>query len=352
VGKEPVLIVPAWIMKYYILDLSPENSMIRYLVEQGKTVFTISWKNPTGEDRHLCLDDYLKSGFLEAIQAVRAITPRARVNAVGYCIGGTLLAMGAAYLAREDDDILNSVTMFAAQVDFTEPGEIGRFLGSSQVSFVDSMMWTDGYLDAANMGGAFKALRSHDLIWHPTVSRYYLGQDSKPNDLMAWNADGTRMPATMHSRYLKELFMENRLATCKYQVDGRPISLTDIRVPFFVVGTSADHVAPWQSVYKIQYLTDTEVTFLLTSGGHNAGIVCGPEHPRRRYQVATQGRDDKYLDPDTWAETVATQPGSWWPAWNTWLDEHTSGQVKPRTMGAPKKGYGVLCDAPGDYILG
>ncbi len=350
--KEPVLIVPAWIMKYYILDLTPEKSLVKYLVDQGKTVFMISWKNPDKDDRELCLDNYLKSGLFAALDAVKAIAPKTKINAVGYCIGGTLLSIGAATLARQDDDILNSITLLAAQVDFTEPGEIKRFLGSSQMAFLNSLMWTDGYLEASSMGDAFKALRAEDMILKPAVDRYYLGQDTQPNALMAWNADGTRMPANMHSRYLQQLFMENQLASCKYIVDEKPIALQDIRTPLFVVGTTTDHVAPWKSVYKIQGLTRSEVTFLLTNGGHNAGIVCGPEHPRRHFQLATHDPMDKYIDPDTWAETTETQQGSWWPVWNYWLDEHSIGEVPKRTMGASKAGYNVLRDAPGDYVFG
>jgi polyhydroxyalkanoate synthase len=352
VAQEPVLIVPAWIMKYYILDLSPEKSLVKYLVDQGKTVFMISWKNPDKDDKELCLDHYLKSGLLTALDAVKAIAPKTKINAVGYCIGGTLLSIGAATLARQDDEILNSITLLAAQVDFTEPGEIKRFLGYSQMAFLDSLMWTDGYLEAASMGDAFKALRSEDMILNPAVDRYYLGRESKPNALMAWNADGTRMPANMHSRYLRELFMENQLATCKYLVDEKPVALQDIRTPFFVIGTTTDHVAPWKSVYKIHHLVRSDITFLLTNGGHNAGIVCGQEHPRRHFQLATHDPMDKYIDPETWAETAESQQGSWWPAWNYWLDEHSIGEVPKRTMGASKKGYKVLRDAPGEYVFG
>jgi poly[(R)-3-hydroxyalkanoate] polymerase subunit PhaC len=352
VAQEPVLIVPAWIMKYYILDLSPEKSLVKYLVDQGKTVFMISWKNPDKDDRELCLENYLKSGLFAALDAVKAIVPNTKVNAVGYCIGGTLLSIGAATLAREDDNSLNSITLLAAQVDFTEPGEIKRFLGASQLAFLDSLMWTDGYLEAASMGDAFKALRAEDMILNPAIERYYLGRETKPNALMAWNADGTRMPAAMHSRYLQELFMENQLASCKFMVDSKPVALQDIRVPFFVIGTTTDHVAPWKSVYKIQHMGRSEVTFLLTTGGHNAGIVCGPEHPRRQFQVMTHDPMDKYVDPDTWAETVETQQGSWWPLWDYWLNEQSIGEAPKRTMGASKKGYKALRDAPGDYVLG
>ncbi|MEZ5529561.1 MAG: alpha/beta fold hydrolase [Porticoccaceae bacterium] len=352
VASEPLLIVPAWIMKYYILDLQPENSMVKYLVDQGKTVFMISWKNPVKEDRDLDLDDYLKSGFLAALDAVKAVVPDTKINTMGYCIGGTLLSIGASYLAREGDDSLNSITLLAAQMDFTEAGEITRFLGASQLAFLDSMMWTDGYLEAANMSGAFKALRSQDMIWNPAVERYYLGRETKPIALMAWNADGTRMPAAMHSRYLHELFVENRLAQCKFLVDGKPIAVQDIRAPLFVVGTSADHVAPWKSVYKIHNYARSDITFLLTSGGHNAGIACGPEHPRRSYQVAFHEAMDRYIDPDTWTATQETHTGSWWPVFNLWLDQQCSEAVQPPTMGAADKGYAALWPAPGKYVFG
>lgn len=352
VAKEPLLIVPAWIMKYYILDLLPENSMVNYLVGQGKTVFMISWKNPDKDDRELDLDDYLKHGFLAALDAVKAVVPDTKINTMGYCIGGTLLSIGAAYLAREDDDSLNSVTLLAAQVDFTEAGEITRFLGASQLAFLDSMMWTDGYLEAASMGGAFKALRAQDMIWNPAVERYYMGRESKPIPLMAWNADGTRMPAAMHSRYLHELFVENRLTQCKFLIDDKPIAIQDVRVPFFVVGTTADHVAPWVSVYKIHHIARSDITFLLTSGGHNAGIACGPEHPRRTYQVAFRESTDKYIDPDSWVASQETHTGSWWPVLDLWLDQQCSEEVAPPPMGAPDQGYKVLWPAPGKYVFG
>lgn len=352
VAREPVLVVPSWIMKYYILDLSPGNSLAKYLVDQGKTVFMISWKNPDASDRDVSMDDYLHSGLFAAIQAVQAVCPDSRINAAGYCIGGTLLSIGAAVLAREDNEVLNSITLFAAQTDFTEPGDIKRTLGASQLSFLDSHMWTDGHLSAEGMGASFMALRSRDLVWNPAIDRYFLGKEPFRNDLMAWNADGTRMPYKMHSRYLQELYIENRLAECRFEVDNKPVSLLDLRAPMFVVGTTTDHVAPWKSVYKIHRLTYTEVTFLLTNGGHNAGIVSGPSHPRRRYQMATHHPMDKYVDPDSWARITPLQSGSWWPAWVGWLGEHSSASIEPRTMGAPRRGFKILRDAPGEYVLG
>ena len=352
VGAEPVLISPAWIMKYYILDLSPHNSLVKYLTEQGKTVFIVSWKNPDQEDKNISFEDYVELGLMEAINTVSKICPQKKIHAVGYCIGGSLLSIAAAGMARDDDDRLKTISLFAAQTDFSEPGEISRFISPSQLSFLEKLMWKRGYLGSENMGGAFSALRSSDLIYAGIVDRYLMGKQATPNDLMSWNADGTRMPYRMHTQYLEQLYLHNQLATNRFKLGGRTISLMDIRVPLFVLGTETDHVAPWQSVYKIHALTQAELTFTLTSGGHNAGVVSGPEHPRRRYRVHTRKVGDKYLDPDAWMEDMEVVPGSWWPSWDKWLDGHTSKQVSPPAMGAPRKGLKPLSDAPGEYVFG
>jgi polyhydroxyalkanoate synthase len=351
VHPEPVLIVPAWIMKYYILDLSPHNSLVKHLVERGHTVFMLSWKNPDERDRDLGMDDYRRLGVMNALEAVGAIAPQRRVHAVGYCLGGTLLAIAAAALARDSDDRLASITLFASQVDFEEPGELSLFIDESQVTFLVDMMWDRGYLDTKLMAGAFQLLRSNDLIWSYRLHNYLLGQRQPMNDLMAWNADATRMPFRMHSEYLRQLFLNNDLAEGRYQVDGRFIALTDIRAPIFSVGTVADHVAPWRSAYKVHILTDTEVTFLLTSGGHNAGIVSPPGHPRRSYQIMTRTHGTRYMDPDTWLATAPRYEGSWWPAWQGWLAARSGERIAPPAMGAAGKGYSVLGDAPGTYVL-
>jgi poly[(R)-3-hydroxyalkanoate] polymerase subunit PhaC len=352
VGAEPVLIVPAWIMKYYILDLSQKNSMVKYLTEQGKTVFIISWKNPREEDSEVSFEDYYTHGSMPAIDAVSAICGNAKIHATGYCIGGTLLSITAAAMARDDDDRLQSISLFAAQVDFSEAGEIARFVSPSQLSFLEKMMWKKGYLGTENMGGAFSALRASDLIYSAIVDRYFMGNESQGNDLMAWNADGTRMPHCMHTEYLYSLYLNNELSLNKFKVGGRHISLSDITTPMFVLGTETDHVAPWKSVYKVHNATHCELTFAMTNAGHNAGVVSGASHPRRRHRVLTRKPGDKYMDPDTWMETAEVQQGSWWPAWDKWLDERTSGKIEPPKTGAPRKGYKVLRDAPGEYVLG
>jgi polyhydroxyalkanoate synthase len=351
VYAEPVLYVPAWIMKYYILDLSPRNSMIKYLVDQGHTVFAMSWKNPDESDRNIGMDDYVRKGFFAALDAVTAIMPGRKVHTIGYCIGGTLLTIGAAALARDQDERLASVTLFAAQTDFTEPGELAFFINPSQLAMLEATMHRKGVLESKQMGGAFVMLRAQDLFWQPMVDKYLKGERAPMIDLMAWNADGTRMPWKMHSEYLYRLFLDNELATNRFPIGGRLVRLSDIRVPMFVVGTEADHVAPWKSVYKVDNLVRSDdFTFLLTAGGHNAGIVCGPVHPKRHYRIKTRRLADPHLAPDEWIEAATRHDGSWWPALQRWLAGHSGGRARPPSLGAPRKGYRVVDDAPGQYV--
>ena len=348
VRPEPVLIVPAWIMKYYILDLSPHNSLVKYLTERGFTVFMVSWKNPTEEDRELGMEDYRKLGVMAALDAVAAILPKRKVHAVGYCLGGTLLATAAAAMARDNNDRLRSLTLLAAQTDFAEAGELMLFINESQLAFLEDLMWEQGFLDTSQMAGAFQMLRSNDLIWSYMVRDYLMGEREPMSDLMAWNADATRMPYRMHSEYLREMFLNNDLAEGRYQADGRSVSLADIRVPIFAVGTVRDHVAPWRSTYKIHRLTETEVTYLLTTGGHNAGIVSEPNHGSRSYQLTTRAADARHIDPDTWLATAPRKNGSWWPEWSDWLGTRSGSPVPPPAYPAAAES---LTPAPGRYVL-
>lgn len=352
VHAEPVLIIPAWIMKYYILDLSPHNSLVKYLVEKGHTVFMISWKNPDEHDRDLEMDDYQNRGVMSAVEVVSAVVPGKKIHAVGYCLGGTLLSIAAATMARNGDDRLKSMTLFAAQTDFTEAGEIMVFIDENQLAYLEDIMWQQGYLDTKSMAGAFQMLRSTDLIWSEVIHDYLMGQRKPMFDLMAWNADATRMPYRMHSEYLRRLFLNNDLYEGRYEVGGQVISLSDIHVPVFIVSTLKDHVAPWRSVYKFHLMSDAEtITFVLTSGGHNAGIVSEPGHPHRTYQIATHTEGERYVGPDEWRQEVPMKEGSWWPAFEEWLAQHSSGREKPPAMGSPKKGYQPICEAPGTYVL-
>jgi polyhydroxyalkanoate synthase len=351
VQAAPILIAPAWIMKYYILDLSPHNSLVRYLVENGHTVFMISWRNPGAEDRDLTMDDYRRLGVEQALDIVGKVVPNQKIDAVGYCLGGTLLAIEAAKLGRDNDERLNSLTLLAAQTDFRGAGELSLFIDHSQMTFLEDAMWDRGYLDTKQMAGAFQMLRSNDLVWSRILRTYLVGQRETVNDLMAWNADATRMPYKMHSEYLRALFLNNDLAEGRYLVDARPVVLSDIRAPIFAVGTETDHVAPWRSVYKIHLQADTEVSFVLTKGGHNAGIVSEPGHPRRHYRVSNRHDSEAYVDPETWLQKTAVTEGSWWNAWQDWLAGHSRGQIPAPTMGAPSEGHGPICDAPGTYVL-
>jgi len=348
VHAEPLLIVPAWIMKYYILDLSPDNSLVRFLVDQGYTVFMISWHNPDQSDRDLSMDDYLQRGILDALKAIQTVVPGKKINAMGYCLGGTLLAIAAAWLADENEPVLNSVTLLAAQTDFTEAGELMLFIDDSQLSYLDDIMWEKGYLDTKQMSGAFGLLRSNDLVWSPIVQQYLLGKRPAMTDLMAWNADATRMPYRMHSEYLHSLFLHNDLFEGRYSIAGKRIALPDIQTPMFVVATEKDHVAPWHSVFKIRLATDAPLTFLLTSGGHNAGIVSEPGHPHRHFRCDAVAESGKITDPDHWMAVTAEQQGSWWPVLSDWLEGLSGRQVKAPAMGSAS--CPPLCDAPGDYI--
>jgi polyhydroxyalkanoate synthase len=348
VHAEPVLIVPAWIMKYYILDLSPHNSLARYLVEQGHTVFMISWKNPVAEDRDLGMDDYRHLGIRGAI---RTIVPGRRVHAAGYCLGAILLTTLAAALARDGEDLPGTLTLLATELDFTEPGELMPFINESQVAYIEDLMWDQGYLDGKQFAGAFQLLRSNDLIWSRLLREYLLGERQGMTDLMAWNADATRVPFALQSELLRSLFLRNDLAEGRHRVDGKPAVVSDIRVPVFCAATTRDHIAPWRSVYKLNLLPDTDVTFLLGTGGHNAGVVSEPGHGNRSYQVAIRREGERFVDPDTWQSTVPVHAGSWWPDWQRWLAGYSGKPVAPPPMGAPEQGYSVLGSAPGSYVL-
>ena len=350
---EPVLIVPAWIMKYYVLDLTPDRSLVDWLVRHGHTVFMVSWLNPDARDRERSMDDCLADGVLAALDTIGAIAPGRQVHAVGYCLGGTLLAIAAAAMARDGDDRLRTLSLFAAQTDFSEPGELGRFIDEAQLCWLEQRMARTGYLDARQLAAAFALLRPGDRVWGRAVREYLLGRRKPLDALSAWNADGTRIPARMHAQYLRALYLRNDLAEGRYLADGRPVSLATIQVPVFLVATVADPVAPWQSVYELHRLTDAPITFTLTTGGHSAGVVNPPpaegEAARRHYQIATRppGQAGSTLDAQRWRDTTSSTAGSWWTPWQRWLVEHGSGQAMPPPLGHDGLDYG---HAPGWYV--
>jgi polyhydroxyalkanoate synthase len=388
VYAEPLLVVPSCIMKYYILDLSPHNSMVRYLVGQGYTVFIISWRNPDASDRELGMHDYLQSGVMEAMAAVKARTGANRIHALGYCLGGTFLSIVAAALGRvrsqmrrrakakvpqrrhedvvqtenkgdvpqrrHEDAIrfenlpeLATVTLLAAQTDFSEPGELGVFIDDEQLKTLRETMARTGYLSGRQMAGSFQFLNSRDLVWSRNTNRYLLGSPDVGNDMMSWNADVTRLPERMHSEYLSSLFLNNALASGHYRVGEVGVALIDIKAPMLVVGTVRDHVSPWRSVYKIHLLTDTHTTFILAAGGHNAGIVSEPGHANRSYQMDSVEKGHGWVDPDAWLAKAPRSEGSWWVAMDAWLRERSGKQVPPPAIDPAN----VLGDAPGEYVM-
>jgi len=355
VFAEPVFIVPSWIMKYYILDLSPHNSLVRWLVAQGHTVFILSWHNPDEGDALLDMADYLALGVFDPLAAIARLLPDQAVHAAGYCLGGTLLSLAAAALARpgrieraECLPTLRSVTLLAAETDFSEPGEMGVLIDESQVALLEDMMAERGFLSGAQMAGSFSYLHSRELVWSQANRRFWLGEPDQPNDLMAWNADSTRMPATMHSEYLRRCYLHNQIAEGRFPVEGRPVSLADISLPMFVVGTEKDHVSPWKSVYKILRLCDTEICFVLTNGGHNAGIVSEPGHPHRHYAMTTRSADGPWQGPAQWQAEAPTFDGSWWTAWHGWLLARGSGHRVPGRVPPVQAGLGP---APGRHVF-
>ncbi|MEL6363943.1 MAG: alpha/beta fold hydrolase [Pseudomonadota bacterium] len=357
VRAEPILITPAWIMKFYILDLQPHNSLIRHLVDQGFTVFCISWCNPGKEEADLGFDDYRKLGVLAALDAIEAILPDRRVHGVGYCLGGTLLSIAAADLGRDGSDRLASLTLLAAQTDFRDAGELALFVDEDQLGWLEASMDAKGYLGAEQMAGAFAVLRSRDLMYRRRQRAYLFGETEKEFDLMVWNADSTRMPKQMHSEYLRRLFLNNDFTQGRFIVDDEPVAISDIRAPIFALGTEKDHVAPWRSVFKIHLFADVEVTFALTNGGHNAGVISDPGHPRRRHKVLTKQDCERYLSPDIWLERAEARDGSWWTTWFDWLAAKSSGEkpaATPKRADIPGnllRKNARLPDAPGAYVM-
>lgn len=357
VHQTPVLIVPSCIMKYYILDLSPHNSMVRWLVAQGHTVYIVSWRNPNEDDALLSMDDYVRDGVLSAWDHVHHATGQP-VHLMGYCLGGTLASVAAAALCADDAQAaevrkvsaqpLASLTLLAAETDFTEPGEMGVLIDEAQVRMLEEMMAEKGFLTGRQMAGSFQFLHSRELVWSSRTRRWLMGEEEVASDLMAWNADVTRLPAVMHSQYLRRCFLHNELANGHFAFDDRPVSLRDIRIPVFGVGTQKDHVAPWRSVFKVQRLVSGPVTFVLTNGGHNAGIISEPGHKGRYFQQLTTAPEQPRLRSSEWQSRAPRHEGSWWTAWSDWLVAQGSGRLVAARKLPEETSLGA---APGQYVL-
>ena len=346
----PVVIIAPWINKYYILDLAPEKSLIRYLVSQGFTVFVTSWKNPGPEMRATTFDDYLVRGALAAIDTARGICGVPAVHAVGYCIGGTLLAALMAWAARDrrTPSPVCHWTLLTALVDFSNPGDIDAFITEGSVRWIEQRMEKSGYLDGRDMGLSFRWLRPNSLVWRYVIQNYLFGETPPPMDVLQWNVDCTRLPAAMHSDYLRRFYLENRMVEPDALVlAGRPIDLRIVQAPLYAVGTEQDHIAPWKETFRIAGLVSAPVRYTLATSGHILGILSPPiDPPKRRYW---SGEATGLNDPETWRNGVVKAPGSWWHDWLGWLRERCGPMVPARPAG--DRNHPALAPAPGTYVL-
>ena len=346
VDKRPLLIMPPWINKYYILDLQPKNSFIKWCVEKGLTVFVISWVNPDEKLAKKSFEDYMLEGPLAALDAIERATGTRDANVIGYCLGGTLLASTLAYMAAKGDKGFKSATFFTAMIDFTDPGELGVFIDEEQLTSLEGRMDADGYLEGGAMANTFNMLRANDLIWSFVVNNYLMGRDPFPFDLLYWNSDSTRMPAEMHSFYLRNMYQKNKLVEPGgIELDGVPIDLGKIKTPTFILSTREDHIAPWKSTYAATQIYKGPIKFCLAGSGHIAGVVNPPKN--KKYGHWTN--DETPADADEWLAGAVETAGSWWPEWRKWIKKYAGGSVPARIPGDGK--LKVLEDAPGSYAL-
>jgi polyhydroxyalkanoate synthase len=345
VHRRPLLIMPPWINKYYILDLQPKNSFVRWAVAQGHTVFVVSWVNPGEELAQKSFDDYMLEGPLACLDAMQKATGEREANVIGYCLGGTLLAATLAYMAAKGDDRFASATFLAAMVDFTEAGELGIFIDEEQLATLEDRMRQHGYLEGSDMATTFNMLRANDLIWSFVVNNYLLGKEPFPFDLLYWNSDSTRMPAAMHSFYLRKMYQENKLIEPGgITLDNVPIDIRKIATPCFVLSAREDHIAPWKATYMAPQLYQGPVKFVLAASGHIAGIVNPPD--AKKYGHYENARRPK--KPDDWLAGAKFAEGSWWPVWEKWITRHGGGKVPARKPGDHQ--LTPVEDAPGSYV--
>jgi polyhydroxyalkanoate synthase len=347
VYKVPLVIVPPWINKYYILDLRPANSFIRWATEQGHTVFVISWVNPDARLAQKGFEDYMVEGPLAAMEAIEKATGQKKVNFIGYCLGGTLLGATLAWLAAKGDDRVNCATFFVSLLDFSAPGELGVFIDMKQVENLEKKMNQRGYLEGSEMASTFNLLRSNDLVWSFIINNYLMGRDPFPFDLLYWNSDSTRMPARMHSFYLRNMYIDNKLGVPGgIELNGEPVDLSKVKVPAYFISTAEDHIAPWKTTYKGAKYLGSKVRFVLGGSGHIAGIVNPPS--AKKYQYWTNEKNPE--TPEKWFETATSHPGSWWDDWQKWMDARNHGEKVPARKPGDRK-LKVLEDAPGSYAM-
>jgi polyhydroxyalkanoate synthase len=343
--KRPLLIAPPWINKFYILDLRPRNSFVRWAVSQGHTVFMISWVNPDAKLAEKNFEDYMQEGYLEALKAIEQATGEREVNAIGYCLGGTLLASTLAYMAAKKDDRIKSATFFVTLTDFEDAGELGVFIDEEQLKALEGKMAKRGYLEGSEMATTFNMLRANDLIWSFVVNNYLLGNDPFPFDLLYWNADSTRMPAKMHSFYLRKMYQENLLSKPNgISLAGVPIDLRKIKTPAYFLSTREDHIAPWKSTYRGTQRLGGPKRFVLAASGHIAGVVNPPESGKYGHWI----NDDLPPDAEEWFKGATEMAGSWWPDWHRWVSALGKQQVPARVPGEGK--LKAIEDAPGSYV--
>jgi polyhydroxyalkanoate synthase subunit PhaC len=343
--KRPLLIVPPWINKFYILDLTPEKSFIKWCVDQGVTVFVVSWVNPDERLAAKSFEDYMRAGPLAALDAIKQATGEDEVNAIGYCVGGTLLSVALAWMAAKGDQRIASATLFAAQVDFTHAGDLMVFVDEDQLNTLDQRMGERGYLEGKKMANAFNMLRSNDLIWPYVVSNYLKGKQPHPFDLLYWNSDSTRMPAANHSFYLRNCYLENKLSKGQMEIGGEQLDLGNVTVPIYNLATREDHIAPAKSAFLGSKFFGGPVTYVLAGSGHIAGVV-NPPGPKVKYQYWTG--DAPVGNLDNWMKKATEHPGSWWPDWVEWIKAQAGEMVPAREPGGGK--LTPIEDAPGSYV--
>jgi len=350
VREIPILAIPPWINKYYVMDMRPENSMYQYLVDAGFTLFTISWKNPDDSVLHLEWADYMEMGVIEALRVVKSITGAEKVNTLGYCLGGIIQEVTLAYLAARGEEPVNAATYFATHQDFTDAGDVDVFIDESQVRFLEWLMEASGgYLDGRNMAATFNMLRANDLLWHYVVHNYLLGKQPPAFDLLFWNSDGTRVPGKVHSFLIREFFLANKLQEPDgIEVRGVGIDTRRITIPVYAVACESDHIVPWRGASKIREMHGGPVRFVLAESGHIAGIINHPAKKKRGYWVNNL-KNAQTLDPDEWLAKAKKRKGSWWVDWAPWLEKHSGGLVAPPATGSDE--YPPIMDAPGTYVL-